>query len=879
MIKKDLPAIEIELRPTTYAEVKAIEIKTQNGGIMVVVAYIAPQTKIWSDEEHQQLTTETLDTLKDLLRKMETKSQDIILTGDFNCEVNWETLEAKNHKHNWNENLLNLITDSCLHQHITEPTRHRGTDRPSMLDLIFTRQVEDITDINHGSPLGMSDHDVIDMSYWTEIKKNTKQYKRRHNYKKGDYKKLKECFKKINFMKDIDIEDIDLQNGTFLDFYFKEIDKSIPKIKEKGNPTDHKEWFNPRCERAKEKKEVLWTRCKRHASKAARARYNEARNLYTRIRREAQKNYEKDIVEKGKDQPKLFYNFINKKTKKKDHILTIKDEGITYDDEKDMSEILNKKFQSVFTKEPKFDDSQSAPPPKIKLGKIKLTVEKVKKALQKLDKRKAMGPDGVSPWVLRECAEELCLPIYMIFANSLQQGKLPKIWKIANVTPLFKKGIRSNPLNYRPVSLTSIVCKVLEGIIKEEWVVMLENQKILTDKQFGFRQGRSCVSNLLCYYDRVTEITQEREGWVDSIYLDFSKAFDKVPHKRLIWKLQHIGGINDTLLEWMSDFLQGRQMRTVVRGTASQYREVTSGVPQGSVLAPIMFLIYVNDLADEISENSYLNMFADDAKIQRRITNINSCKQLQEDLNKIKEWSDKWEMDFNVEKCHVIRFGVSKYRPVMQYKLGDKVIPTTDKEKDLGVVINSEGSPEDHINQITRKAYNLLTNMRIAFTHVDVDMVKKIITTYIRPMLEYAAVIWNPNLQKDINKLERIQRAATRWPPELRDLSYEERLKVLDLPSLEARRTRGDLITIYKCVNKMIEIDKKDFIQFSVKNTRKQNSMTLFMQRGDKNIRRYNLQNRIREKWNSLPDHIVSAENIHQFKKLYDEMTQIDGII
>ena len=149
---------------------------------MVVVAYIAPQTKIWSDEEHQQLTTETLDTLKDLLRKMETKSQDIILTGDFNCEVNWETLEAKNHKHNWNENLLNLITDSCLHQHITEPTRHRGTDRPSMLDLIFTRQVEDITDINHGSPLGMSDHDVIDMSYWTEIKKNTKQYKRRHNY-------------------------------------------------------------------------------------------------------------------------------------------------------------------------------------------------------------------------------------------------------------------------------------------------------------------------------------------------------------------------------------------------------------------------------------------------------------------------------------------------------------------------------------------------------------------------------------------------------------------------------------------------------------------------------------------------------------------------
>ena len=168
--------------------------------------------------------------------------------------------------------------------------------------------------------------------------------------------------------------------------------------------------------------------------------------------------------------------------------------------------------------------------------------------------------------------------------------------------------------------------------------------------------------------------------------------------------------------------------------------------------------------------------------------------------------------------------------------------------------------------------------MKIAFTYIDADMVRKIITTYIRPTLEYASVVWNPHLQKDINKLERIQRAATRWVPELRDISYEERLKVLNLPSLEARRTRGAFITLYKCVTGMIEIDKPDFIQFSNRTTRG-HSKKIQKKRGDKDVRKYNFPNIIIDQWNSLPEQIVSAKNINQFKKLYDEMTQTDGTI
>ena len=222
-------------------------------------------------------------------------------------------------------------------------------------------------------------------------------------------------------------------------------------------------------------------------------------------------------------------------------------------------------------------------------------------------------------------------------------------------------------------------------------------------------------------------------------------------------------------------------------------------------------------------------------------------------------------MDFNVEKFHVVRFGTSTKRPMWECKLGDEKIPSADREKDLGIVINNKHHPDDHINQITRKMYYLLANMKIAFTYIDADMVKKIITTHIRPTLEYASVVWNPHLQKDINKLERIQRAATRWVPELKDLSYEERLKILNLPTLEARRTRGAFITLYKCTTGMMETDIQNFIPFSERTTRGTNKK-IQQKRGNKDVRKYFFPINITEKWNGLPEHIVNAKNINQLK-------------
>ena len=227
------------------------------------------------------------------------------------------------------------------------------------------------------------------------------------------------------------------------------------------------------------------------------------------------------------------------------------------------------------------------------------------------------------------------------------------------------------------------------------------------------------------------------------------------------------------MLGWMEDFLKDRAMRTVIRDRESSWKQVISGVPQGTVLAPIMFAVYINDMIEGV--DSYINMFADDAKILRRIQTEEDQDMLQKDLDNIWRWSQTWEMEFNTEKCSLMEMGKSSRRLTRNYKMGNTFISRRTEEKDLGVTFTESLSPEKHLNKIIGETYNLLRNIRVAFTYLDEDMIRKIFVTLIQPKLEYAAVVWSPWLKKDIRKIERIQRAATKMVPRLRDFAYEGR--------------------------------------------------------------------------------------------------------
>ena len=415
--------------------------------------------------------------------------------------------------------------------------------------------------------------------------------------------------------------------------------------------------------------------------------------------------------------------------------------------------------------------------------------------------------------------------------------------------------------------MTSIVCKVLEKIVRRKVTKHLMEISFFCEGQHGFREGRSTITNLIEFYEKVCDILQERQGWVDCIFLDFQKAFDSVPHNRLLEKLDKLAGVRGDLKEWVKDYLTGRQQRVTIRGSLSQPGQVTSGVPQGSVLGPLLFLIYINDLPEGIK--SFINMFADDAKLMKKISSIKCCEELQEDLNKLAEWTATWLITFNAAKCSVMRMGVSKERHIYQYVLNGTKLKTSECEKDLGVLVTPNMSPEKHIASIVRSTYGLLANIRVAFKPLDSEIFRPIYVTYVRPKLEYAAQFWNPHLKKHEHTIERVQRHATKLVPELRDLSYEDRLDKLNLPTLKERRERGDMITTFKFLKGFDNVKCENYFE-KRQGTTRGHSLKLKKQSFHQDVSKYFFNNRVVDKWNALNEQTVQAETIASFKKKYD---------
>ena len=329
--------------------------------------------------------------------------------------------------------------------------------------------------------------------------------------------------------------------NTFMEIYNEGVSRYVPKIT--INEMKKKEdWYNTRCKLAREKKEAAWNRWRKRGGRKNWEEFKSARNEYVRVLREEERDYEKGVVDKCKNEPKLFYRYVNGKMKNKQSIDRLKVENILYDDAQSQAEIMNTCFQSVFTRETSFE-GEGARHKCNGLREFHVDVQEVKEMMKDLDVSKALGPDGVSNWIMKECNEQLAVVIHNIIVCSFKEGKVPLDWKRANIVLIYKGGSKENPLNYRPVSLTSVVAKICERIVKARWMQYLEESNILTGRQFGFRSGRSCVTNLLSFYSRAIDIIQERDGWADCVYLDLKKAFNKVPHQRLQWKIQSVGGL------------------------------------------------------------------------------------------------------------------------------------------------------------------------------------------------------------------------------------------------------------------------------------------------------------------------------------------------
>ena len=353
----------------------------------------------------------------------------------------------------------------------------------------------------------------------------------------------------------------------------------------------------------------------------------------------------------------------------------------------------------------------------------------------------------------------LLVPILTaIFQQSMDTGVLPSSWLTAYVTPIFKKGSTCLPENYRPVSLTCVACKLLEHVICSHIRDHLDRQGILSTFKPGFRAMYSCETQLAVTIHDILNI-RDRGIQSDIAILDLSKAFDKVPHKRLLGKLR-LYGINDNILTWIESFLRGRTQRVIIDGQFSSNSEVTSGVPQGTVLGPLLFLLYIPSV---LEPSTKCCLFADDCLVYREIRSSEDQVSLQKDLDTLEQWSIQWGMLFNAKKCNIMTVSRSTTPLLKFYQIDNTILDNVDSCTYLGILLTSDMTVGQAIyHHASKKANARLGFLRRNLKGCPQPLRRMAYLSLVRSALEYSLALWDPHLAKHKTTLENIQRAA-RW--------------------------------------------------------------------------------------------------------------------
>ena len=855
-VKGELNSIEREDLQGNFTNSVWCEIqmgRKKNSPLIIGVVYRSPNSTRVND-----------GLLFDVLKAV--SSKEVIIMGDFNYpDISWEngTYGSKGGE------FYEVLQDCFLHQHVHFPTRGLN-----ILDLVLSRASNMVDNVQVFGKLGTSDHemiafDVVGSHYVTKSSEVVP------NFSRADIDGISTYFSNIDW--DILFHGLCATDcwNSFLGKVNYVISNFVP-VRKRQRKSQRPPWMSKDLFREIRKKRKLWRRYKLSSSNDDLTAFNDQVRLVRQQILSAKFVFEKSLASNIKENPKAFFSYVRSKQKVKDTVGPLKKSNVSslVSDNQGMADILNDFFASVFEPEDIDMSGRTINRCHFSLDSISFSVGDVEKRLSSLNQYKTPGPDKVYPFLLKTFARFLAGPLSVIFQRSMDEGVVPADWKCANVTPIFKKGDRSHSGNYRPVSLTSVVCKIMESVIRDGLVKFLDSHALINSTQHGFQRKRSCLTNILEFLEDITSCVDSGNP-VDVVFLDFQKAFDKVPHKRLLCKLEGLG-VRDCLLNWIGDWLDDRKQRVVVGGSVSSWKGVTSGVPQGSVLGPLLFVAYINDLDDAVSV-SKIKKFADDTKVYREVCSVSDAENFQMDLDSIFKWSRDWGMFFNVAKCKVMHIGNGNKK--MVYSIDGRDLEVVQKEKDLGVYLDSSLKPSKQCVESARRANWILGLIRRHFKFLHKDVVIRLYKQMVRPHLEYAVQAWNPYLAKDRIILERVQKRATRLIRSVSSLSYEQRLRHLKLTSLELRRLRGDLIQVFKIVHGFDRLSFDNFFNLSHNNYTRGHGLKLRKDFSRLDIRKYFFSQRVVDEWNNLPESLVYANSVNIFKNGIDAYFSDNGRI
>ena len=719
------------------------------------------------------------------------------LIGDFNIDYFCTS-------HPLYCNLTSVVSSFNLTQVVSEPT-HITNSSATLIDLIFASSPFQVESCSTIPPLANSDHNGLQLTISVKSSKRAvKGVPRRiWKYSLADFDSMADYLESIDWNLVL-VGNINNCWENWKNCFLRIMDMSIPNstvITNRRLP-----WINHTIIQAMRKRKVLFDTYKRTKMKTDRAKYQAQRNRVVTLLRESKEDFFRKLHNTN---AKEFWKAIRKLNAKQSIIPTLTDGVSMADTSQDKATLLNNFFFTCFNWQcpPLTPDQLGSSDHELNpLGfpqELLCSEDSVAELLISLDPSKSSGVDGISAKMLRSAAYSIASSLTNLFNQSLTTGIYPKEWKLARIVPVPKSDCPGTSVTgYRPISILSIVSKVLERHVKDTIDEFLTQTHPISDCQWGFMHHRSSVSALIAViHDWLSALDSGHEVCV--VFFDVKKAFDSVPHVPLLEKLSEIG-LNPYIIRWIKSYLTDREQFVVVDGASSDPLQVLSGVPQGSVLGPLLFVIYINDVVQQISNGSRISLFADDIAQYRIIHTPNDYVSLQSDINAVSTCLASKYWNLNVTKCCCLLLSRKRTQsiPIPTLTLNGASLAQVSSYKYLGVLITSNLMWSSHVTTICNKTRRLVGIFyRQFYKHSSQDTMLHLYTSFIRPHLEYATAAWDPFLMKDIELLENVQKFALRVCTKSWDSNYSSLLEISHLPSLQTRRLHTKLCNLFKITN------------------------------------------------------------------------------
>ena len=798
-IKKEIAASAKVLKSGSIGLVEYICIYLLEFNLMIITMYRSPD----SNNDSFKLAIEEIE---EAISSIEPVYPTIMLNGDFNYpHLRFRQGIVENAMSNaaGSGALIHFVNKHHLIQLVDKPTRN-----DNILDLMFTNDNELLNGFETHITKELSDHFLItaETIIGPKIRTVTEETINTNSLGGLNFFSDKIEWVKLNQeLKDANYDDV--YNESNMDNKFEKLNQKILSICKKYVPARKKK---KRKHQIPLDRRILMNKRKKLEDKLVRSsRENVIQETKASLEDIDKKLAASLKTEKETDEAKAisviasnskyFFYYAKKNAKLKPEIGPFEINGNITHDPKQKAEILKNQFESVFVPSNE-EESWTDPLPHANetyLDDIIFTEDDLVKRIKEVRTSAAAGSDDFPAILLKKCADALKTPLYKLWRESLDLGQIADSHKKGIITPIYKGESRGNPKNYRPVSLTSHLIKIFEKILGNKLMEYLENNDKLNRNQHGFRCGRSCLSQLIEHQNRILEGLENNED-VEVVYLDFAKAFDKVHHGILLQKLRMVG-ITGKVYGWIKNFLSNRKQSVAVEGCMSSESNVTSGVPQGSVLGPILFLVHISDI-DKEAHHCKVSSFADDTRIMKSIKDDSDRTLLQNDLNSIYQWANESKMKFNAGKFEMMRYQLrpSEESGPEYVTIDGQSIEQKKSVKDLGIMMADSANFSENIALVTKKAKNRASWILRTFQSRDKILMKTLLKALIYPIVEYCCQLWNPEMKYEIRNLENSQRYFTKRINGMQKKSYWERLKILKLYSLERRRERYIIIYTWK---------------------------------------------------------------------------------